>query len=245
MFYTKGVDICNTKSMWNFLKNHYTYYTMNSCNRQESFAHNVKLYNLNLEGDWTVAMRYLFDNTDSGLLQLAIEDEIREFEARNDCYSVYFNGRSGGYLVLYDVALRGTVIPKCVSEFETYEEFKEEVKAGWYYWNVSDFNRELRDTVAIVREFDKLCDRLRDIVNDFSLRSFDRDKLEASLMRFESEYGNDLDALDIMPPELDDDKVRLNDIVAYKAFMHCFLECFGEDQKRVTCNDTHLWLKET
>ena len=244
MFYTKGVDICNTKSMWNFLKNHYTYYTMNSCNRQESFAHNVKLYNLNLEGDWTVAMRYLFDNTDSGLLQLAIEDEIREFEARNECYSVYFNGRSGGYLVLYDVALRGTVIPKCVSDYDTYKDFKEDVTAGWNGYRVSDFNRELREAVAIVREFDKLCDRLRDIVNDFSLRSFDRDKLEASLIRFESEYGNDLDALDIMPPELDDDKVKLNDIVAYKAFMRCFLECFGEDQRRVTCNDTHLWLKE-
>ena len=242
MFYTKGVDICNTKSMWNFLKNHYTYNTMNSWNHQKSFAHNVKLYNLNLDGDWTVAMKYLFDEADSGCLQTYIDDEIRDFEERNDCYTVYFNGRSGGYIVLYDVALNGTVIPKCVDEYDTYEDFKEDYKDLGY--RVSDFNRELREAVEIVREFDKLCDRLRDIVNDFSLQSFDFDKLDYALAKFMDNYGDDLDALEIMPPEFEGDKVKLNDIVNYKAFMHCFLECFGEDQRRVTSNDTHLWLKE-
>ena len=30
MFYKTGVDIANTKSMWEFLHNHFQYYTMNS-----------------------------------------------------------------------------------------------------------------------------------------------------------------------------------------------------------------------
>ena len=88
MFYKTGVDICNTKSMWNFLKNHYTYYTMNSWNRSQSIANNVKLHRLDLDGDWTVAMRYLFDEADAGLLQMYIEDEIREFVDENPYYEV-------------------------------------------------------------------------------------------------------------------------------------------------------------
>ena len=80
MFYKTGVDICNIKSMWNFLHDHYTYYTMNSWNRSKSIAHNVKLYNLKLDGDWTVAMRYLLDEADAGDLQFYIDEIIREFE---------------------------------------------------------------------------------------------------------------------------------------------------------------------
>ena len=90
MFYRTGVDIASTKSMWNFLKEHFTYYTMNSWNGLESIAHNVKLYNLELEGDWTVAMKYLFDETDSGCLQTYIDLEIREFEEKYPYYKVGF-----------------------------------------------------------------------------------------------------------------------------------------------------------
>ena len=244
MFYTTGVDICNTKSMWNFLKNHYTYYTLNSWNRQKSIAHNVKLYNLNLEGDWTVAMNYLFDESDAGLLQMYIDDEIREFEAKYPYYEVASNGRSGGYLVIYDKQGHGSIIPDCVDDYDTYEEFKEEVKSGWNGYRVSDFDRELRDAVEIVREFDKLCDRLRDLVNEYSKKSFDVDKLEDALTRFSDQYGDDLELLSLEGPVLEDDRVKLNDIDDFNAFMQCFFECFGEDRRRITVNNGYLWLKE-
>jgi hypothetical protein len=245
MFYTTGVDICNTKSMWTFLKNHFTYYTMHSWNRQKSFAHNVKLHNLDLDGDWTVAMKYLFDEADSGCLQLAIDDEIREFIYDNPYYEVFFSGRSGGYIVLCEKANSKSAIPECVAEFDTYEEFKEEVKAGWNYWNVKDFNRELREAVEIVREFDKLCDRLRDIVNDFSKKSFDVDKLENALARFGDAYDDDLELLSLEGPELEGDRVKLNGVADFAAFMHCFFECFGEDRRRIATNKGYLWLKES
>ena len=246
MFYTTGVDICNTKSMWNFLKNHYTYYTLNSCNRQKSIAHNVKLYNLALEGDWTVVMRYLFDETDSGDLQMYIDDEIREFEAKYPYYEVAFNGRSGGYIVIYEKQRHNSILPSCVDDYDTYEEFKEDAKSGWNGYNVSDFNRELRDTVEIVREFDKLCDRLRDLVNEYSKRSFDVDKLEAALEWFNNEYGDDLVWLDITGPVLEADRIRLNDITSFATFMHCFRDCLGEDKKRIAIDSEgkYLWLKE-
>jgi hypothetical protein len=232
--------------MWNFLKNHYTYYTLNSWNRQKSIAHNVKLYNLALEGDWTVAMRYLFDEGDAGCLQLNIDDEIREFEDKYPYYEVASNGRSGGYLVIYEKHGHASIIPECVSEFDTYEEFKEEVKSGWNYWNVKDFNRELRDAVTIVREFDKLCDRLRDLVNEYSKRSFDVDKLEATVERFDDEYFSDLSKLGLTGPTVEDDKVRLNDIAYYHAFMQCFIMCLGQDYNRIATDSDgkYLWLKE-
>ena len=47
-FYKTGIDITNAKQMWNLLKNHYTYYTMNSWNRLDSVANCVKIYKLGL-----------------------------------------------------------------------------------------------------------------------------------------------------------------------------------------------------
>lgn len=241
MFYKTGVDIASTKSMWEFLNEHYTYYTMNSWNRQKSIAHNVKLYNLNLEGDWTVAMKYLFDESDAGLLQMYIEDEIKEFEEKYPYYEVGFNGRSGGYLVLCEKQGHKSVLPDCL-DYDSYEDFKTE--AHWDGYRLTDFDHELRATVALVREFDKLCDRLRDLVNEYSKKSFDVDKLEAALARFGDEYGDDLDKLELEGPALDGDRVNLHDIIDFAAFMRCFYACFGEDKRRIAVNNGYLWLKE-
>lgn len=245
MFYKTGVDIASTKSMWEFLHGHFTYDTMNSWNRQTSVAHNVKLYNLELEGDWTVAMKYLFDDADSGYLRMYIDDAIREFEEERG-YRVYFNGRSGGYLVLGNANDNMTVLPNCVANYLSYEDFKEDVKAGWNGYRVSDFNRELRDAVEIVREFDKLCDRLRDLVNEYSKKSFEVDKLAEAVERFNDEYLNDLSSLNLTGPIMEDNRVKLNDIANYKAFKRCFIECLGEYQSRLASDseNKYLWLKE-
>ena len=246
MFYTYGVDIANTKSMWTFLKEHFTYSIHNSWNHGRSIAHNVKVHRLKLEGDWTVVMRYLFDEADSGYLQMYINDEIREFEEENPYYEVYFNGRSGGYLVLVEKQGHRSVLPECVDQYDTYEEFKTDVKSGWNGYRVSDFDRELRDAVEIVREFDRLCDRLRDLVNEYSKKSFDSDKLENAVERFDDEYFSDLSKLGLTGPCMEDDRVRLNDIAYYHAFMECFLKCLGEDYSRVATDTDgkYLWLKE-
>lgn len=248
MFYKTGVDIASVKSMWHFLKNHFTYSTMNSWNGQRSIANNVKVYNLKLDGDWGVALKYLFDEEDSGLLQLYINDEIRFFEEDNPYYRVGFNGRSNGYLVLYNKDNYLSVLPDCVTDFDTYEDFKEDCNT-WGY-KVVHYLRELRDAVEIVRAFDKLCDSIRDLVNEYSLKSFDTDKLEAAVERFNEYYCSDLKKLGLVGPEINEGMtggvVRLNDIREYQAFMHCFLELLGEPQHRIATNKagTILWLKE-
>ena len=245
MFYTPYVDIASTKSMWNFLKEHFTYHTMNSWSCSKSIAHNVKLHRLHLDGDWTVAMRYLFDEDDSGRLQMYIDDEIQEFENDNPYYEVFFNGRSNGYLVLCEKDLHRTVLPDCVDNYDSYEDFKADCRD--YGERVSDYKRELRDAVEIVREFDKLCDRLRDLVNGYSKASFDADKLEYAVERFLDEYGDDLVNLGLEGPEMEADRVKLNDLVDYRAFMHCFLEELGEDRRRIITDsaDQYLWLRES
>ena len=243
MFYKTNVDIANTKSMWNFLKEHFTYSTMNSWNRQESIAHNVKLYNLNLDGDWTNVIKYLVDTGDCGGLQMLIADELIAFDEEHyPNYRVGFNGRSNGYLVLYNSENNRSVLPECVAYYGSYEDFKNENKACRE--RLSDYNYELRQAVELVRDFDKLCDTLRDIVNEYSKRSFEADKLEEAVERFYMEYGNDFDILELDGPELDGCRIKLNDIYNLNAFMTCLFDCFGYDRSRVVYDETHLWLED-
>ena len=243
MFYKSGVDITNVKSMWEFLHNHFTYYTMNSWNRLTSIANNVKLYNLNLDGNWTVAMKYLFDEADCSGIQLQIETEIDDFERENPGYKVYSNGRSGGYLVLCNSDNNGSILPACVTDFYTYEDFKEDCKDTGY--RVSDYALELRETVKVVREFDKLCDNIREMVNLVSLDNFDNVKLLDVLYNFMCRYGDDLGELDLEGPLYEDGKINLRDCGSYNAFMDCLFSCLGsQDRGRAYIKDNYLMLRE-
>lgn len=243
MFYKSGVDISSVKSMWNFLHEHFTYPTMNSWNGQTSIAHNVKLYNLKLEGDWTVVMRFLFDEGDSGALQMSIDDQLRDFEADNPGYKVGFNGRQGGYLVLYNKDNFKTVLPDCL-DYDSYEDFKTEVR--WDGYTLEDYKEELRQAVTIVREFDKLCDRLREIVNWYSTMNFDIVKMNDAIERFNLAYGDDFDSLGMDGPTMTagSDFVELNACAHYLMFLECFLNCFGEDRRRTYLKDGRLYMKE-
>lgn len=242
MFYTYNVDICSVKSMWNFLKNHPTYYTSGS----RTIAHNVKLYNLKLDGYWYNVLRFLHDDMDVGCLQLNIDEEIRDFEREYPGCGVYSAGRSGGYLVLHSSDSYRSVLPDCVDQFDTYEDFKEDSKI--YGYKVSEYLYELRHTTEVVRAFDKLCDRLRDLCNDYSTMSFDDSLLEGVLERFDCQYFDDLESLKLKGPELVNGRLKLNDIEKYNSFMTCLLNLFGEDRSRVSTtregDDYYLYLEE-
>ena len=242
MFYQNGVDISSVKSMWEFLQEHPTYSTLNSWNGLRSIAHNVKLYNLELEGDWTVVLDFLSDTADSGDLQFLLAESLEEFARENPGYKVGFNGRSDGYLVLYNQDNWRSVLPEAVTDFETYEEFKNYCKENGE--RVTDYLRELRDTVTVVRAFDTLCDELRDLANEYSKKNFDSLKLENAVDRFHYEYDDDLDALSLAGPVIEDDHVNLNDIAEFTSFMNLFYKCLGQDARRAYVNDTLLYLKE-
>lgn len=93
------VDKRSREAMTEFLTGHFRYNTMNSWNRSTSYAHNLKIYNLGLDNDITDKLYSLLQVEES---YDPLNDLMREFgESNNYRWQAGMNGRSGGYLVLY------------------------------------------------------------------------------------------------------------------------------------------------
>lgn len=243
MFYKTGVDISNPKSMWEFLHDHFTYSTCNSWNGLKSIAHNVKLYNLRLEGDWTVAARFLFDEQDLGDLQFLIQEKIDGFVAEHSMFRVYFNGRQGGYLVLYNRGDNCSVLPDFITDYDDYEHFKSYVKTC-YGQAVKDFTDELRVWTELVRDFDRLCDDLRDLVNEYSKLDYDNFILAEVIDHFNDRYCGDLEYLEFAPLTISTEGVDISSIQQLDCLVEALLRLFGENRDRVKINNFILNLKE-
>lgn len=215
MFYKTGVDITKDKSMFNFIAEHPTYYTMNSWNRTRSIAHNVKLYNLNLEGDWCRALAHL----ESGEYD-TISFMIQVWEREHSGYSVSFNGRSNGYLVLYNKNNSRSVFPESLS-YETYEDYKADMRD--FYGSVKANRDELVEFVKLVRDFDKLCDEIRNYVNDLSKLCYETTEMNKIVEEFNDTYADDLDLLGFKELEVNEaGEVNIAEIYT----LQCLAEAF-------------------
>ena len=214
MFYTKGIDITNDKQMFNFLKNHFQYYITNGI---ETIANNVKIYNLKLSGDCWTALTFLQDD-DYFVVNMMIED----WEAEHPGYRVGFNGRSGGYLVLSSANnYCHSVLPDEVDDCETYEEYKSYCKE--YYGSVKANHWDLVKTVKLVQDFDRLCDEIRDYVDDLSNRNFLIDAMEDSVERFNEQYAEDLERLGFDTLHVELDKVDISEISQVVSLYEAFI----------------------
>ena len=151
MFYQK-VNRRSREAMTGFLIRHYRYNTMNSWNRSTSYANNVKIQNLAIPGD----LQDLAYDVASGEVEapdwdISFARTVSDFYRRTG-YHIGFNGRSSGYLVLY--------------EAQAYEDGAYSIYPGrpidmcedFSGWNLSD----LRRRVELVQDFDRTCDRLRE-----------------------------------------------------------------------------------
>lgn len=218
-FYTKGIDITNDKSMFNFIANHPTYYTMNSWNRTRSIAHNVKLYNLDLDGDWSVALSHL-ESGEYDTISFAIDD----WERKHPGYQVCFNGRSNGYLVLYNRSgCSSTVLPDTL-DYETYEDYKADMRD--YYGSVRANRDELIKFVTLVRDFDKLCDELRDFVNELSTISYGVTEMHKIVEEFNETYADDLELLGL-------EDLKVNEAGEVDVTEIYTLQCLAEAFRRI------------
>ncbi len=228
MFYKKGLDISNTKEMFEFLKGHYLYDTMNSWNRLKSIANNVKIYNLDLAGDCWNALRYLEDDN-----YVTVNSMIEDWEAEHKGYTVGFNGRSGGYLVLCSNFNNSNILPDMLTDYDTYEEFKEACQS--YYGGVKYYKSDLKYYTKLVQDFDKLCDEIRDYVNSLSLRSFTDDKIEVLLDDFAYDYETEMLSLGIDCPDVEgstDKEISVKidpEMRTLKSLMDCFFNCLRTD----------------
>ena len=79
------------------------YWTMNSWNRSKSLAYNMKIYNIFPE-KYQDAVYALLDDPDGyNVVNILINDFAYKHNYR---WQAGFNGRSGGYLVLYSGGIR-------------------------------------------------------------------------------------------------------------------------------------------
>lgn len=174
------------KAMVEYLTNHFRYDTMNSWNCGTSYAHNMKLYTLGLTREQEDKAYDLIDFDEVGWY---IEDCIADFEAECPGYTAGFNGRSGGYLVLYEMKLEPldykSYCPACGQRnFTTVEEtgnrcgrcgqhtrinyikppMTKRVYPGRSIDQDEDFSSwykaDVADRVKVVQAFDRLADNL-------------------------------------------------------------------------------------
>lgn len=154
----KKVDKRSKQGMIDFLNEHLTYDTMNSWNRSTSYANNVKIYNLGLDEDIEEKLyKYVDEEVEIYELDYILR-EMKESFAREWGYYPGFNGRSGGYIVLYNTCL---------------VDGKRETYPGRPFPTVLDDNyediilSELREEVELVQAFDKWVDELLQKIVDY------------------------------------------------------------------------------
>ena len=216
MFYKTGVDITNDKQMFNFLKEHFVYPTMNSWNCLYSIANNVKLHRLNLSGSWLTALDFLengeYDN---------IDWMIQEWQEDHKGYEVYFNGRSNGYLVLKEKGYNGHMLPESILDSDTYEDYKEWCREN--YGSVKANRPDLVFYTKLIQDFDKLCDELRAYCDTLSNLKFEVIEMEKAVEQFNAEYASDLELLGFNPLYCDEDgNVDISAISVIKSLAEAF-----------------------
>jgi len=97
--FLKKVDTRSRKAMIDYLSGHFRYHTANSWNNSTSYAYNMKIYNLGLGSEIQDRLYELMECED---FYRSINDFIGLFEQEHNYkWQAGFNGRQGGYLVLY------------------------------------------------------------------------------------------------------------------------------------------------
>lgn len=247
--FVKKVNRNNDKEMFEFLKEHFTYNTMNSWNNLQSIANNVKVYNLDLEGDcWKALNKAQQDDYDE------INWMIRDWE-RNNGYEVGFNGASGGYLVLYNrnpetrQGDNDNVLPDCITYNDNYEEYKEYLKE--YGDTVAGNRSTLREYVDLVCSFDQLCEDLRDLMNAYSKCDLVGETTENIVNIFNDDYCTELEELNIGELEINNNgsnKIYIKEIKKYNSLMEAFRRVVNSwisgTSLELETDDDYAWIKE-
>ena len=182
----QNVDLRSRTEMVNFLREHFRYPTMNSWNRSTSYANNLKIHHLDLPQE---IERKAFELLSVNDIDMEINDLIREWNYEHQYrWQAGFNGRSGGYLVLYQGSLEPTehksICTNCGQlNFQTTEKSnqcgvcrqttrvnleKPRMMIKTYpgrstdqYEDFEDWSlEELRERVKLVQSFDQLCDNI-------------------------------------------------------------------------------------
>lgn len=154
--YHKYVNTNNRNEMIKFLTKHFRYFTMNPWNQSKSYANNVKIQNLGIENKDLRDKAYdiVLTDIDTNEMYYQIQEKIDDFTNKYH-YAAGFNGRSSGYLVLYQTEVDHnntlSVYPGRPIGSNDPDYFED--------WT----NYELKDLTLIVCAFDNLCDEIRNL----------------------------------------------------------------------------------
>ena len=134
-------------SMIDYLKNHFRYNTMNSWNGSTSYARCIKFSKLDLNTEQVNAC-YRMLQVDSAWE--AVIDIQHQFAHRHQHeWQMGFNGRSGGYIVLYMGGVRdGKTFCWPGKSIDQHEDF-----ADWT-------DEDLGERIRVVWDFDKTCEHM-------------------------------------------------------------------------------------
>ena len=100
------VDLRSRQEMESFLRDHFRYPTMNSWNQATSYACNLKIHKLGLTSEIESKLYDMLDTQEFFALRETLIAQFNEDHAFR--WQAGFNGRNGGYLVLYQGELRPT-----------------------------------------------------------------------------------------------------------------------------------------
>ena len=104
--FSKNVDLRSKKAMASFLAGHFRYPTANSWNNATSYACNMKILSMGLP---PVIEDRLLDLSDTEEFYEALNGIVRDFGREHGwAWQAGWNGRSGGYLVLYQGGIKET-----------------------------------------------------------------------------------------------------------------------------------------
>ena len=153
------------KTLEDYLSKHFRYYTMNSWNQSTSYANNIKLYNLNIAATYgedakDKAWRIVCDpELDCTELDMVVSDIMHDFQDKTG-YAMGINGRSGGYIVLYD-----TTRDPYTNAVNVLPGRGIDMNAEFPVWDIDS----LRERAELVAEFDETCEQIVEAFMQFVL----------------------------------------------------------------------------
>ena len=165
-FFNKTNKNMSLRQKFDYIHNHYYYFTLNSWNGLKSLANNVKIYNLPLTTEQKDKFFELYCNENLiDEIYFHINTILEDFALENE-FEIAFNGRSGGYLVAYNKNNSCNVIDEDLIDFESYDEAIKYYKE-YYGWSFRDCQAELKSIIErnfeICVLFDGCCD---DVLNE-------------------------------------------------------------------------------
>jgi hypothetical protein len=124
--------------------------------------------------------------------------------------------------VLYNKENYRSVIPEAIDYNDNYEGYKEFCRECGY-GSVKAHRDELVEFVRLVQAFDRLCDEIRDFVNDLSKLSYELEEMQKIVETFNLEYSSDLELLGFNELEVNEaGEVDITEIYT----LQCLAEAF-------------------